>query len=575
MAAEAGADKVTAIEVFSPMAKMAAEIFRDSKFKNIIELISSRSTELSQSSLTERGNLIVAEVFDTELIGEGALRTFKEAHETLVKRGSRVIPSSARVWILPVESRFLEKFNKTPSMVFKSPCDDCPGSAAVFDVQLSQLSSGNFTALGTPFIAFEFNFEDPDSIQYDEWKTCDFIVSKVAEERAVMNAVLMWWDLDMDGSGKNILSMAPTWFEDNSPWRDHWLQAVYFLPEKRSVVKDESLKICCAHDEYSLWFSTQSSDSVNFMDKPLCKCQMHVTCARSSIFRMNDLEENSSFMKFLNQTCLKKSVVCINEGSLLGLYAAQFASDVTIVDSNPHFRMVLEKYKRFNKITNVVIVESVDEIQEAPSVALSEPFYFSSLSTWNNLRFWFDVERIRTRFPDADFEVFPRCGVLYAMPVEFEHLWKIASKVGVVEGHDLSKFDELCQKARCATDPVVEPQPLWEYASICTGKPVEVARFDITKKLPFENIRFEKIIQATRLGTNAITFWMDWIFTDELIINTGILKHCAAGDCPQWHPGHRQSVHFIEQMQGKGVAEITVSSNFQVEDGDITFQFVL
>ena len=104
-------------------------------------------------------------------------------------------------------------------MVLKSPCDDCPGSAAVFDVQLSQLSSGNFTALGTPFIAFEFNFEDPDSIQYDEWKTCDFIVSKVAkeEEEAVMNAVLMWWDLDMDGSGKNILSMAPTWFEDNSP----------------------------------------------------------------------------------------------------------------------------------------------------------------------------------------------------------------------------------------------------------------------------------------------------------------------------------------------------------------------
>lgn len=27
----------------------------------------------------------MAEVFDTELIGEGALRTFKEAHDTLVK----------------------------------------------------------------------------------------------------------------------------------------------------------------------------------------------------------------------------------------------------------------------------------------------------------------------------------------------------------------------------------------------------------------------------------------------------------------------------------------------------------
>lgn len=33
----------------------------------------------------DKGNLIVAEVFDTELIGEGALRTFKEAHQTLAK----------------------------------------------------------------------------------------------------------------------------------------------------------------------------------------------------------------------------------------------------------------------------------------------------------------------------------------------------------------------------------------------------------------------------------------------------------------------------------------------------------
>lgn len=32
-----------------------------------------------------KGNIIVAEVFDTELIGEGALRTFKEAHGSLVK----------------------------------------------------------------------------------------------------------------------------------------------------------------------------------------------------------------------------------------------------------------------------------------------------------------------------------------------------------------------------------------------------------------------------------------------------------------------------------------------------------
>lgn len=36
-------------------------------------------------STIEKGDVVVAEVFDTELIGEGALRTFKEAHQKLVK----------------------------------------------------------------------------------------------------------------------------------------------------------------------------------------------------------------------------------------------------------------------------------------------------------------------------------------------------------------------------------------------------------------------------------------------------------------------------------------------------------
>lgn len=33
------------------------------------------------------------------------------------------------------------------------------------------------------------------------------------------------------------------------------------------------------------------------------------------------------------------------------------------------------------------------------------------------------------------------------MPVAFEHLWKIVAPVGIVEGFDLSPFDDVCQVA--------------------------------------------------------------------------------------------------------------------------------
>lgn len=46
-------------------------------------MISSRSTDLE--TIPVKANIIVAEVFDTELNGEGALRTFKEALTNLTQ----------------------------------------------------------------------------------------------------------------------------------------------------------------------------------------------------------------------------------------------------------------------------------------------------------------------------------------------------------------------------------------------------------------------------------------------------------------------------------------------------------
>lgn len=65
MAAEAGADRVTAVEAFTPAANVARTIFERSRYRKKIDLISSRSTDLRKGSVTEKGNVIVAEVFDT------------------------------------------------------------------------------------------------------------------------------------------------------------------------------------------------------------------------------------------------------------------------------------------------------------------------------------------------------------------------------------------------------------------------------------------------------------------------------------------------------------------------------
>ncbi|VDK51657.1 unnamed protein product [Anisakis simplex] len=563
MAARAGAEHVTAIEVFKPMADCARKIIRNSQYSSRIDLISSRSTDLSKGDVSDKGNIIVAEVFDTELIGEGALRTFKEAHNTLVGDDCRVIPSSARVWIMPVQSEFLARFHRTPSKSFQTPFVDCPGAAAVFDLQISRVSSEQVDCLCDPFVAFSFNFEDASSIVYNESFVHQFKVKKLGKSR--VDAILMWWDLDMDGTGEHILSMAPSWLNSKAQWRDHWMQAVYYPPKSIEVSFDQTVNLQCSHDEFSMWFTVEDTASINKVDAPVCSCGLHVLCSRNAIYRMNELDAQTSFSNAIMRECTGKSVLCINEGSFIGLLASKFANDVTVVEPNSHFRSALEAYCRLNDIDNVTLLDTDEEFMK------------------------------------------PK-GILYGMAVEFDDLWKIAAPVGCVEGFDLDQFDKICQKARSAVDAIVEPQPLWEYDSICTSECSTATHqacfmcssndehsspellcpvihcililtreraynvYGITGKLfIFTGIRSQKC--SCRKGTNAVTFWMDWMLNDYRM-QSGLIEHCEPGQRPKWSVSHRQGVFFVpSQRLNETFTCINCELEFCSDDGSIQFSF--
>ena len=155
MAVRHGADKVTAIEVFDPMAITARKVIERNGCEGKIEVISVRSTEIDENLVKEKADIIVAEVFDTELIGEGALRSFKEGLKTLGKEGCRVVPARGRVWVCPIASEKLQQFRRLPNRHFKAPFGECNGTAAVFDIQFSEIPSNWFEVLAEPFVAFE------------------------------------------------------------------------------------------------------------------------------------------------------------------------------------------------------------------------------------------------------------------------------------------------------------------------------------------------------------------------------------------------------------------------------------
>lgn len=105
LASKHGADSITTIEAFGPISNIALKIIETNGFKDKINVIQKHSTKVVLGKdLKEKGNILVTELFDTELIGEGAIEAYNHAHEFLMEKDCIAIPTSASVFVQIVES---------------------------------------------------------------------------------------------------------------------------------------------------------------------------------------------------------------------------------------------------------------------------------------------------------------------------------------------------------------------------------------------------------------------------------------------------------------------------------------
>lgn len=67
------------------MVRIARQVVAQNGYSDVIRIFPKRSTEMTEEDMPSRANILVTEVFDTELIGEGALLTFAHAHQHLME----------------------------------------------------------------------------------------------------------------------------------------------------------------------------------------------------------------------------------------------------------------------------------------------------------------------------------------------------------------------------------------------------------------------------------------------------------------------------------------------------------
>ncbi|XP_011853383.1 PREDICTED: protein arginine N-methyltransferase 7 isoform X2 [Mandrillus leucophaeus] len=593
--------------VFKPMADAAVKIVEKNGFSDKIMVINKHSTEVTvgpEGDMPCRANILVTELFDTELIGEGALPSYEHAHRHLVEENCEAVPHRATIYAQLVESRRMWSWNKLfpihlqtslGEQVIVPPVDleNCPGAPSVCDIQLNQVSPADFTVLSDVLPMFSIDF----SKQVSSSAACH---SRQFEPLTSGRAqvVLSWWDIEMDPEGKIRCTTAPFWAHsdpEEMQWRDHWMQCVYFLPQEEPVVQGSALCLVAHHDDYCVWYSLQrtspeKNERVHQM-RPVCDCQAHLLWNRPRFGEINDQDRTNRYIQALSTVLKPDSVcLCVSDGSLLSVLAHHLGVEqVFTVESSAASHKVLRKIFKANHLEDKInIIEKRPELLTSEdlksrkvSLLLGEPFFTTSLLPWHNLYFWYVRTAVDQHLgPGA--VVMPQAASLHAVVVEFRDLWRIRSPCGDCEGFDVHIMDDMIKRALDFRESrEAEPHPLWEYPCRSLSEPRHILAFDFRQLVPPRPLCAEGTMELRRPGrSHAAVLWMEYHLTPECTLSTGLLEPAdPEGGCC-WNPHCKQAVYFFSPVLDPraplgGPQTVSYVVEFHPGTGDITMEFRL
>ena len=163
-----GAQSVTAVEVVSELAEVASDnANRNRHADGTVCVTNCHSTEMGPLPPHERFDVMVGELLDTGLIGEGVIRSMRHAIQNLLVPGFTAVPASAQLFAqlvggpLPAALRGL-----APDLPLRAPksCIDCAGAAAPTHMHVTRLLQERqplVQLLSAPYEAFRFDFHQP------------------------------------------------------------------------------------------------------------------------------------------------------------------------------------------------------------------------------------------------------------------------------------------------------------------------------------------------------------------------------------------------------------------------------
>lgn len=228
MAAKAGAAAVTTCESNPILAELARQIIAQHGLSHVITVVPKRSDHLVLGvDLPRRVDLIVSEIVDCGLIGEGVLPTVAHAREHLLAPGGTLLPESARVFGALLDSTVVDGLNRV-------------GFVAGFDVGLfNGLATRGHFPIRLPTWPHRLISGTSELCSFDfisgSLEDGSRLVELVATESGTAHGLVVWFEMSLGGG--IILRNSP----DNLA--SHWMQAFVQFAQPVMLTEGEKVRI--------------------------------------------------------------------------------------------------------------------------------------------------------------------------------------------------------------------------------------------------------------------------------------------------------------------------------------------
>jgi hypothetical protein len=407
-------------------------------------------------------------------------------------------------------------------------------------------------------------------------------VEFISNRSGEANTIFCWWELQMDNSEENVISVRPTW-AGGSTWRYHWAQTVHYGQTAVALKEGNQCFLQSFHDDTDFWFRVTRKDSANIAapNKKQCRCTIHVllNSFRPAVF--NDAAITSKYVNALAAVIKPGKSVCLclsePEGSILYLIAAKLgAKKVYVIETatkteDPLAQIAFAQIIRENRLTNVEILRTpagqlsqYDFSNANIDVVFGDPYfgelgdnwtdyslrlvhigeYLPSNYPWHHLLFgrYLDVMREKGLI-HSNVKIIPGSAILKGMAVKFDSLHRINAPINKVFNDWFNFRDYIGIQQNAVNGGRMDHQYLWQYPATCSSLPFDIMKFDFQNSLQSKSS--EGMIALNDIA-NGVALWVEWELSEDNKISTaGPISEVKPGNPIDWCMHSEQGVYYL------------------------------